>query len=289
MTEEEKELEALQQKEERQKKRRAELEKIRSMHGKRKLQYLWDYYKFVILILIGIVFVLNIAWTMIRGALTDVLFQAAVISPDFAAEDTLIKEDFSDYIGGLKKNQEISFDLSMQVIPGDSSQTSQASEMKLQVSTAARSLDAVLLPDYTFSYLQQTGILMRLDDVLGEERIGSLKEAGDLAYAPKPDLQPLTEMQTETESQSESGSEEGFFGMPQNPAAADDLPEADIHTEQGEDEGIYGVRVDDSDSFGKYRLYPEGRKVYLAIVNSAKNPDMALRFLDFLKGVEDNE
>lgn len=285
MTEEERELEAQQQKEERQKKRRAELEKIRSMHGKQKLRYLWDYYKFVILIVIGIVFALNIIWTMVRGALTDVVFQAAVISPDYSAEDTALREDFGDYIGGLKKNQELSFDMSMQLVPGDTSQTSQVSEIKLQVSVAARALDAVLLPDYTFSYLQQSGMLMKLDDVLGKERMDRLKAAGDLAYAPEPDLSADGRQETEGSTGGSGTASEDPGKIPDTAAAY----EANVHTEPEDGETIYGVRVDDSAAFSKYALYSPERKVYLGIINNGKNPDMALRFLDFLKGVKNNE
>ena len=104
-----------------------------------------------------------------------------------------MQEDFSSYIGGLKKHEELSFDLSIDLHPGAVTQAEQVADVKLQVQVSSGTLDAVLVPDYAFSYIQQRGMLMSLDDVLSPDEIETYGKAGDLAYASAPDLQALSE------------------------------------------------------------------------------------------------
>lgn len=297
MTDEEKRQEHAQQKEEQRKALRDEVNKIRGMHGKKRFQYLWDYYKFVILILIALVFVISIAATMIKGAMTDVIFQAAVISADSGADDSLIRQDFTRYCGGLSKNQEMSFDLSMDIHPGAATQAEQVSEVKLQVSVAASAVDAVLVPEYAFDYLQERGLLMKLDSVLGQEQLDAYEKAGDLAFGREPDLEKLSEeAETEGRTMSPEMEEAVSFAIAMNEEETARDKESEnpedsgtesldtVDTEREDGKWAYGIRVDDGTILPGYALYPAGQRVYFGIVDNTKHVDMALRFLDFLKG-----
>lgn len=57
-----------------------------------------------------------------------------------------------------------------------------------------------------------------------------------------------------------------------------------VGTEREDGKWAYGIRVDDGTILPGYALYPAGQRVYFGIVDNTKHVDMALRFLDFLKG-----
>lgn len=310
--------------EEMREKRRQELQKIRSLKGAARLQYLWDYYKIVPVLVFALILVVSIITTMIKGITTDKIFQAAALSADYNATDDLIQADFQNYLGGLKRHQEITYDLSIGLAPDGGSRAEQIAEMKLQVSVSAGALDAVLVPDYAFSYLQERGMLASLDDVLSREEIEDYEEAGDLAYASEPDLEDLSDedqseasfldyegentvgtimalhdaqvAQSETEgdrtgAQPADISAERTAGGTRESASKDSGAETEalIETRRGEGQSIYGVRVDDSKILAKYAWYPAKQKVYFALVGNAKHPETAHAFLNFLKGVKHHE
>ena len=300
MTDEEKKLERQQEKEEQREKRRQERQKIASLHGKKRLQYLWDYYKAWLVFLAIAIVAVNIAVTIVRGLMTKTLLQVSALSADYNAASDQMQRDFSSYIGGLKKHEELSFDLSIDLHPGAVTQAEQVADVKLQVQVSSGTLDVVLVPDYAFSYIQQRGMLMSLDDVLSPDEIETYGKAGDLAYASAPDLQALSEQDaseagtldpegestvravtalSSLQNQTEPGTEAAE-------AEAETVAEtaAEIHSSPFEGEQIYGIRVDDSGVLSDYAWYPTDQKVYFGIVSNTRHEDMALTYLHYLKG-----
>ena len=300
MTDAEKKLERQQEKEEQREKRRQERQKIASLHGKKRLQYLWDYYKVWLVFLAIAIVAVNIAVTIVRGLMTKTLLQVSALSADYSATGDQMQKDFSSYIGGLKKHEELSFDLSIDLHPGAVTQAEQVADVKLQVQVSSGTLDVVLVPDYAFSYIQQRGMLMSLDDVLSPEEIETYGKAGDLAYASAPDLQALSEQDaseagtldpegestvravtalSSLQNQTEPGTEAAE-------AEAETVAEtaAEIHSSPFEGEQIYGIRVDDSGVLSDYAWYPTDQKVYFGIVSNTRHEDMALTYLHYLKG-----
>ena len=303
MTDEEKKLERQQEKEEQREKRRQERQKIASLHGKKRLQYLWDYYKAWLVFLAIAIVAVNIAVTIVRGLMTKTLLQVSALSADYNAASDQMQKDFSSYIGGLKKHEELSFDLSIDLHPGEVTQAEQVADVKLQVQVSSGTLDVVLVPDYAFSYIQQRGMLMSLDDVLSPDEIETYGKAGDLAYASAPDLQALSEQDaseagtldpegestvravtalSSLQNQTEPGTEAAE-------AEAETVAEtaAEIHSSPFEGEQIYGIRVDDSGVLSDYAWYPTDQKVYFGIVSNTRHEDMALTYLHYLKGADD--
>jgi len=264
MTDDEKKLERQQIKEAKKERRREELKKISSMHGKAKLRYLWDYYKFLLLIAAAVIFGVSVISTMVKGAMTDMVFQAAVVSADSEADGERIKSEFEDYTGGLRKNQDMSFDLSINIRPGVMDQMAQIAQVKLSVGVSSGTLDAVLMPDDVFSYIQEEGLLLNMDDLLTQDQISEFQKTGSLAYAQEFVPDGTDEAETENNREAET--------------------EVQIHTEPVQDEHIFGIRVDDSKILKESAFYPSSRKVYFGIINNSEHIDMALKFLEFLKG-----
>ena len=302
MTDEEKKLERQQEKEEQREKRKQERQKIASLHGKKRLQYLWDYYKVWLVFLAIAIVAVNIAVTIVRGLMTKTLLQVSALSADYSATGDQMQKDFSSYIGGLKKHEELSFDLSIDLHPGAVTQAEQVADVKLQVQVSSGTLDVVLVPDYAFSYIQQRGMLMSLDDVLSPDEIETYGKAGDLAYASAPDLQALSEQDASEAGTLDPEGESTVHAVtalsslqnqtePWTEAAeaeAKTVAEtaAEIHSSPSSGEQIYGVRVDDSGVLSDYAWYPTDQKVYFGIVSNTRHEDMALTYLHYLKGAD---
>lgn len=307
MTDEEKKQERQQEKEEQREKRRQERQKIASLHGKKRLQYLWDYYKVWLVFLAIAIVAVNIAVTIVKGLMTKTLLQVSALSADYNAASDQMQKDFSSYIGGLKKHEALSFDLSIDLHPGAVTQAEQVADVKLQVQVSSGTLDVVLVPDYAFSYIQQRGMLMSLNDVLSPEEMEAYRKSGDLAFASAPDLQALSEQASsetgtlDPEGESTVRTITALSGLQnQDGTGTEALTEAEtetgteapsgqateIHSIPSEGEQIYGIRVDDSGVLSNYAWYPINQKVYFGIVSNARHEDMALTYLHYLKGAD---
>ena len=79
MTEEEERIEMELRRQDRQKARQEEWEKIKGLGWKARAGYLWDYYKFVLVILVFVIVGISIVRTMIIGSMTDMILEVAVL------------------------------------------------------------------------------------------------------------------------------------------------------------------------------------------------------------------
>ena len=170
MTEEEERIEMELRRQDRQKARQEEWEKIKGLGWKARAGYLWDYYKFVLVILVFVIVGISIVRTMIIGSMTDMILEVAVLNTDTLASDAvLLREDFTDYLGGLGKHEQIQIDTSVNVVENARSQADMMGDMKLTVFAAAGELDVCLAPENIMIYLQKKGMFRPWDDLLTEE------------------------------------------------------------------------------------------------------------------------
>ncbi len=299
MTEEEIKKEKELRREDNRRERQEEWDKIRSLGWKARIQYFWDYYKFVLVLIVALIFIISLVRTMITGALTDVILNVAVLNPDTMSSDTvLMEEDFGNYLGGLGKREEIHFDSSIYIKENPLSQADTMGETKLTVFSAAGSMDACLVPEEVFNYLQPKGVFKKLDDLLDDERKSAW--AGELCYAEEPPELTEDSAVADTEGPAEENTAESAdaaakenAGDSADAAAKEDAGKsAEEAAEAGaadhEGKGIYGVRVDENGRMDDYIIYGD-EPVYLCIFSTAKNVDTALEFLDFMKGMEKSE
>ena len=129
MTEEEERIEMELRRQDRQKARQEEWEKIKGLGWKARAGYLWDYYKFVLVILVFVIVGISIVRTMIIGSMTDMILEVAVLNTDTLASDAvLLREDFTDYLGGLGKHEQIQIDTSVNVVENARSQADRPPE-----------------------------------------------------------------------------------------------------------------------------------------------------------------
>ena len=138
MTEEEERIEMELRRQDRQKARQEEWEKIKGLGWKARAGYLWDYYKFVLVILVFVIVGISIVRTMIIGSMTDMILEVAVLNTDTLASDAvLLREDFTDYLGGLGKHEQIQIDTSVNVVENARSQADMMGDMKPMIAEKA--------------------------------------------------------------------------------------------------------------------------------------------------------
>ena len=290
MTKEEKKREDELLKQEARQARKEEWAKIKSLGPGARLQYLWDYYKHVVVILVLAAVGVHVVITAVKGARTQTLLYACLVNAggmETGEEEMLA--DFKERIGGIdERRQLITFDTSLYIDPYSSRMTQQAvtASMKMTTLVHAGMLDALIAPGDVTDYLQQSGYLLALDDILDEELIERLTEAGCLYYDDEPP-QILTEMPEE-----ELPEEEQQSGDRTASGAADTEPEGDgetgdrktvyaANTEPEEGQKIYAVRVDQTGILERYGLYDAG-DAWFSMTGSVRHPDMAKQLLSFL-------
>lgn len=263
MTEEEKKYQKELWKQDRILARREEWKKIRKLGPGARLQYFWDYYKFVLVIAAACVIVVYLTVTMIQGARTHTLLYVCFLNTDALDPDTeTLQEDYIENRGGLEKNEEMVFDSSVFIDPNASgtSQRDVAASIKITSYVGAGTLDAFLAPSDVTVYEQENGMLLQLEKILSEEEIASLSESGRLYY----EKEPETEVQN-----------------------AERSAEASLNTQAGDGMHIYAVRVDDADVLRNYDIYAEDKPVWFSVIGNSDRTEEAARFLRFLLGQEE--
>jgi hypothetical protein len=280
MTEEEERIEMELRRQDRQRARQEEWEKIKSLGWGARIGYFWDYYKFVLVILIFVIVSISIVRTMIIGSMTDMILEVSVLNTDTLASDAaLLREDFVEYLGGLGKHEEIQIDTSVNVVENARSQADMMGDMKLTVFAAAGELDVCLAPENIMIYLQKKGMFRSWDDLLTEEQRSLW--APEFYMCPDPDQKALTDQALGTGGESEKDpQEEG-----PDSASAADSDEGDGKADSFKSrEHIYGIRVDENGILDNYIFYGE-EPVYLCVAGNTRHEDTVRTFLEFMKGV----
>lgn len=141
------------------------------LHGREKLQYIWDYYKFPIF---AVCILLYIAGYIIYGHFThkDVLLSTAFVNVN--PGDTLAEKlgsGFLNYIGGNGGKEEVRFYTGLYLTDNDADPNHEytyASRMKILGAIDNEELDIVLMNKEAFDSFSQNGYLCNLEELLSE-------------------------------------------------------------------------------------------------------------------------
>lgn len=159
---------------------KTDLETLRSLHGRKKWEHLWAYYKLpLVLILIALYVIGYISYRNLTRK-EDVLYLAMVnvsagsdlteqLTDGFAQEQQLTRKQQVNLLGGLLLSESDSAD----------EQYVYASEMKLLGAISAQRLDIVLMDEKACAALQEEGYfldLRTLDSSFGQ--LDGLNDAG---------------------------------------------------------------------------------------------------------------
>lgn len=143
-------------------KRQAELKKLKSMTGKQKVQYIFDYYKFVFIIILIVIVVVYAGVQIYQNSQTKELLSIAVTDVNYGSEESSeqLKQDLLDSIGTGNKREAISLDTS--ITTGDDYTTS----MKMAVVMSAGTTDILICDQETYESCVEQGAFKQWDEVL---------------------------------------------------------------------------------------------------------------------------
>lgn len=145
--------------------RKERLETIRRLRGKARLEYMWEYYRFLLVFVIAAVLVISTAVTMIRNSRENIVLSIAVVDADKQTGQT--NEELAEQIQKalkLPENQQV------QVDTAASSVDSQENEAKLtMVMSPVSENDIVICGQEVYDKYKETGVFKEPDDVLGED------------------------------------------------------------------------------------------------------------------------
>lgn len=149
-----------------------EKEKLKELHGKKKREYIWDYYKIPI---IGVLIVLFVISYMIYGRLTakenilsvtctNMLMNEEQVAP-------LVNNYLTEYLELSPSRYRVVADTSLLVGENDdpaNSEYAYTSQMKLTAYVSAGELDIMIMDEKGFEYLSARGFLQDLSEVFAE-------------------------------------------------------------------------------------------------------------------------
>lgn len=150
-------------------------ENLRTLHGRKKVQYIWDYYKLPLAVLC---IVLYAAGYMLYGRIThkDTVLYAALVN--VAAGEDLTQEltgDFLDYLNLNPSKNELELYTGLYLTDNETNQYHEytyASRMKIQAAIDGELMDVVLMNREAFDAFSQSGYLYDLKELLCREDPG---------------------------------------------------------------------------------------------------------------------
>ena len=159
---------------------REDLEKIKSVHGWKRVEYIWDYYRFRIAAVIITIIILIVAASMlIEGHRHYRLDICVVLNTEDDAQDwfdTFEKDLSGDGSGEpVRVNQDQPFDYSNRYY--------YVQELEVMTTVSSYRMDAAVCNEDMYSYLLAINALTPLDTVLDDRLFESLTASGRITEA----------------------------------------------------------------------------------------------------------
>ena len=163
-----------------------ELEKLSKMTWGARLQYIWDYYKPLMAILLGIILCISIGVSIYRNMqINHILNVYCVNSGGGVLADTdLMAAQFAEYIGGIGPKDEIFIDASISLEDGVYSQYGYAASMKLTTVVASGQADVVVVDETQMQSYLSSGGLTPLTETCTPKQMEAWEQKGLLLVGP---------------------------------------------------------------------------------------------------------
>lgn len=145
--------------------RKGRLETIRRLKGKARLEYIWEYYRFLLVFVIAAVLVISTVVTMIRGAQQNIVLSIAIVDADQQTGLTNIElEEQLRTALKLPENERVKIDTAA------STAETEENEAKLtMVMSPVSENDIVICSQEVYDKYKETGVFKEPEEVLGEE------------------------------------------------------------------------------------------------------------------------
>lgn len=139
---------------------------IRRLKGKDRLEYLWQYYKAVLVALVAVVLVIYTAAVMIGNAMQDTLLSIVVVDSEITSDEAAaeLEQGILDIIGTGGKHDHVETVLTATSVENDEN------IMKLRVSlSTAGEADVVVCGESVYEEYASQGAFADMEEVLGDE------------------------------------------------------------------------------------------------------------------------
>lgn len=142
-------------------KRAQELQKIKSLKGKKRVEYLWTYYRSFLLILLVFVFVICLIVPIIQNIQRNPVLTLALVDANLEADTESLEQKILNYLDTSGKHDEV-------VI--DTTATSSGNYVKLATLLLAESdTDAVICNSDTYEFCKQKDCFIDWQKLLGND------------------------------------------------------------------------------------------------------------------------
>ncbi|MDD3279426.1 MAG: hypothetical protein PHG16_11195 [Lachnospiraceae bacterium] len=151
----------------RQERRQVEKEKLSSMNWKGKVGYLWTYYKYVLVIAIGVIIAITIIAQTVENAKYKDILSVAVNQPGVTFDNDVFTETVNQAIGTGEKYDRVSVDSSYSMADAESADYNMV--MKFTTVVAAQSIDVFFTNEDIYSHYNDQGMFKDLSEILTPE------------------------------------------------------------------------------------------------------------------------
>ena len=159
----------------RRERRLLEKEKIRGMGMKKKLEYFWMYYKWVLVCVIVGILAIRGGMDWYRNAKTETILSIAPVNAgSFETEAT--EQKVREILGSDGEYEQVSIYTNL-MTTGEKGEFEYTSQMAYIAQTQAGTMDVLLMPENVYEHYAPEGCFADMKEVLGEETCDAL---GDL-------------------------------------------------------------------------------------------------------------
>lgn len=142
------------------------MEQWRQLTFGQKLQYLWDYEKWILVMIVVVICMICTGITIYHNMKTEVLLR--VIVTDAQSDGTALAEQFRAYLGATGENQIVEIDNTV-VTNEENSMVGGASTMKLTSLIAANNMDVMICNESLYEQFEEQGAFLDIREVLGAD------------------------------------------------------------------------------------------------------------------------
>lgn len=146
-------------------KRQLEKEKIKGMPPGKKVEYLWMYYKWVLAIILAVIFIGSMVGSAIKASGQEQLLYVTVIDGGMGDGEALaeaLKSSFS-----AEEEDYVTVDTSM--FTDNTGSLNYTSTMQFTTKMAAAEIDVVICSQSIYDNYEEQGIALNYDEVMGKE------------------------------------------------------------------------------------------------------------------------
>ncbi|MDR0886209.1 MAG: hypothetical protein LBN22_07635 [Clostridiales Family XIII bacterium] len=174
----------------------------KGLSPKQKVRYFWDYYKWVIAIVIIVIALTIGAIEVIGNQMEKTIVTVAISGGNSGADSAVMATEFEEYLGGIKKHENIKI-MPLNSTNGQDVTADYGAMMQLSAMTSAGELDVFLADETNYKDYSGQDAFYNLTDVFDSEFLDAhaeqISKNGDaLIINASPLLDELTQDKNET-------------------------------------------------------------------------------------------